>query len=159
MLKDLIHKLVVMTKKIDIIDAKTDLLYLGMVSSQLQATLDKNSMAIMAIYDELKQPQWKDVKVDDPRKVAKYKEVAAARAQNELMSVTLESFNLALKKLIIGLAPIMEERHPTLKGEMTNVARVQKQEQKPEAKKNEPRESPANPVPPVRPANEAEKRG
>jgi len=120
-MKDLIHKLNLLTKEMQLIDSKTDILFLSIVSNQLTSVMNDNGQKMMGIYNMLQSDQWKDVKADDPKKKELQAQMAAARAQNDILSVTFDSFNLALNKLVLALTPIMEGKYPSLKGEVNNV--------------------------------------
>ena len=140
-MKDLIHKLNLLTKEMQLIDSKTDILFLSIVSNQLTSVMNDNGQKMMGIYNMLQSDQWKDVKADDPKKKELQAQMAAARAQNDILSVTFDSFNLALNKLILALTPIMEAKYPVLNGEVKNVVaaspKKKMKKQMPEDDKNE----------------------
>jgi hypothetical protein len=144
-------------KRMDFIDAKTDILYLSIVSNQVSTVLNDGNQRIWAIHEQLKSKEFAELKADDPKKDALNKQFSRLRSQNEVMSVTFDSLNLALNKLIIALTPGMEERHPTLKGsidnEKVNVVKKKKEmtgdDLHGQASKQE--------MPPVRPATETQK--
>lgn len=147
-------------KRLDFIDAKTDILYLSIVSNQVSTVLNDGNQKIWAVHEQLKSKEFADLKMDDPKKEALNTQFSKLRSQNEVMSVTFDSLNLALNKLIMALTPMMEERHPTLKGSINNSGPkvvLNKNKKKEMTGDGLHGQAAKQEVPPVRPAPEAQK--
>lgn len=157
LLKDLVHKLNMVNKRLDFIDAKTDILYLSIVSNQVSTVLNDGNSKMWAVHEQLKSKEFSDLKADDPKKEALNKQFTKLRSQNEVMSVTFDSFNLALNKLILALSPGMEERHPTLKGSINTTKGNTTKNKKEEINDELHGQAAEQEVPPVRPPGKTEK--
>ena len=153
MLDNLIVKMKAIDQKLEFINAKTDLLFLSMLSSHMGGTSEGIRMQMMQVLEQ--QNEIKKKNPDDPKVAELGKVFAGMKAQVEMLDITGRASNLSLERLMLNLSQEMENRHPALRGDVANVkspAKMAKPMQKPtpkEDKKDEQAAKPA-PVPPVR---------
>jgi hypothetical protein len=128
-----------MNKKLDYINAKTDILPLSLVLGQITSIMGANSKRALELFNELKNPK----NPDAPEIREKQAELASLRMGGEDMNIAGKCINLVMDKLTRDLTLVLQDRYPELRGEMDNIP-VKPVPQKPimikkEATLNEPK--------------------
>ena len=154
MMDSLIIKMKAIDQKLELINAKTDLLFLSVLTSHANGSSDTIRTQMMTVLEE--QNGIKKKNPDDPKVAELGKVYAAMRMQIEMLDITSRASTLSMERLMLNLSPEMEKRHPALGGDfyMKPPAKPMKPAQKPapkEEKKDEQAAKPT-PVPPVRTA-------
>jgi hypothetical protein len=131
LIKELIHKIHLANNKLEFINDKTDILFLSLTSSHLSGMNEALHSQMVAVYEKLK-----TMPPDDEKRDEVSKQFNKLREELSILGMSFRTTNLALEKLMVSLAPKMEDKYPVLKGDFSMLKKIK--EDKREVKKDGP---------------------